>query len=487
MAVTEFGTRIQRFPEILDEIEEQQRQLIDPAINNRDDEFLSENNMIVAEQVGKCKEFLEAIKDNWDIAKAEGFALDALLQLKKIYRIGASRSYTNSQYFYGTPGVTIPANTVLLSSATSDTFFTTQALTLTASNSISSIFRITSVTDETLYTVVINGKVYSYLSGIDSTREEIYDGIEELFLADPPSMGVVAFSNSEEDQISVLGDGSIFSNVQVSSNITATQIVSKVRVEASVVGSIIAPLGTVNKLRVPITGVTLVNNPQPYIVGRLRETDEAFRLRGISSVSSDGTATIPAITGSLFNNVPGVSSVFIVENDTHITDPDNRPPHSYETVVTGGDDQLIGEDMWRTKPSGIQTYGNTSVFVRDSNDILRMIRFTRPQPRLIAVKVDYSLYDEESFPVNGTAMIREAVSRHVNNLGIGKDVIVGRISAAIYNYLASQGLDEVIVSIQTITSTGEIPDPTEWTDDRLPISDTEYAATTFPDIYITEV
>lgn len=486
MAITDFGSRIERFPEILNDIEELQRELIDPSINNRDDEFLSENNMIISEQLGKCKEFLDAVKDSWDISKAEGFALDNLLQLKKVYRVGASKSYTDSQFFYGSHGAVVPSGTVLISSTTEDVFVTTQTLTLTPSSAFISFLRIPSVQEYLTYSLTINGRIYSYTATPSDTIDTVYDAFANLF-QDNPIPNVTLISSKEQDEIVINSLNRVPVNTVMSSTIVAKLIGSATRAEAIVVGATIAPTGTVNKLQRPLNGIETTLNTQAYIVGRLRESDEEFRRRGISSVSTDGTATVPSIVGGVYNNVPNISSVFLVENDTHLFDANGRPPHSYEVIIFGGSDEDIGNELWRTKPSSISTYGNTEVVVRDSNNNLRTLYFTRPDPVIIAIRIEYSIYDEEIFPVNGNALIRQAVIDHINTLGIGKDVIVGRISAAIYNSLSNQGLDEVLVQTQVIPSSSSIPSPSSWSEDRISISNAEYAATSSPDVYLEEM
>ena len=37
-----------------------------------------------------------------------------------------------------------------------------------------------------------------------------------------------------------------------------------------------------------------------------------------------------------------------------------RPPKSFEAVVEGGSDQAVAQEIWLTKPAGIETYGNVN-------------------------------------------------------------------------------------------------------------------------------
>lgn len=486
--LTENGIIIERFPEILSDIEKKQREKIDPAIVNRDDQILSEINVILSERLAKANEFIESVRDSWDIAKAEGIALDNLLALKKVFRMPESKSFTNYQTFTGQNGVTVPSGRILRNPNTGDQFRLINNVTLDLNNCSGARFKLLSTEEGDVYTLTINDVSISYTVQPADTFIDIVLGIDDAYadyLSNTSSpLFVLSTSNQGSDWFVTISEINLPLRIVSTPNYQTTYVVARGNAECTEFGPVIAPENAVDQLVIPVQGIISTTNTLPYVLGRFAETDEEYRLRGIKSVSSDGTATVPAISSSLFNNVAGVQSVLLVENASHLEDIDGRPPHSYEVVVVGGDNEDIGRDIWRTKPSGIRTVGNTEVIFEDSNNNLRTVYFTRPTPVIFAVRVTYTLYDEEIFAISGTSAIRSVVMDYINNLGVGVDLIPTRLFGPIYSNVA--GIDSLLVEVQIIAENGDAPDPGEWEVVRQPISDTQYSSTSSVDIYIVE-
>lgn len=110
-----------------------------------------------------------------------------------------------------------------------------------------------------------------------------------------------------------------------------------------------------------------------------------------------------------------------------------RPPKSFEAVVEGGTDQDIANKIWETKPAGIETFGNTSYTITDSQGDPQVIYFSRPTPIYIWVQVALTLYTEETFPVNGVQSVATAINNYGNSLGIGVDVLLQRVLCQIFS------------------------------------------------------
>jgi uncharacterized phage protein gp47/JayE len=109
-----------------------------------------------------------------------------------------------------------------------------------------------------------------------------------------------------------------------------------------------------------------------------------------------------------------------------------RLAKSFEAVVEGGSDADVANKIWLTKPAGIQTFGNTSFTITDSQGEQQVINFSRPTPIYIWVTVALTLYSEETFPPNGQDLVAEAINTYGNNLGIGVDVLLQRVLAQIF-------------------------------------------------------
>lgn len=110
-----------------------------------------------------------------------------------------------------------------------------------------------------------------------------------------------------------------------------------------------------------------------------------------------------------------------------------RLAKSFEAVVEGGSDADVANKIWLTKPAGIQTFGNTSFTITDSQGEQQVINFSRPTPIYIWGTVALTLYSEETFPPNGQDLVADAINTYGNNLGIGVDVLLQRVLAQIFS------------------------------------------------------
>jgi hypothetical protein len=176
-----------------------------------------------------------------------------------------------------------------------------------------------------------------------------------------------------------------------------------------------------------------VNNLAAGLAGRIAETDEELRNRRRELLAGLGAATDEAIRQAVLQEVDGVTACLVISNRTDVTDGDGRPPHSFETIVSGGDEDDIAQVIWENTPSGIYPEGDIVKTVVDSTGKGQTVRFSRPTNVYIWVDLEYSLNIEESFPVNGEDLIKDnIVEWTLQNINIGDDVIYQRLSIPIY-------------------------------------------------------
>lgn len=109
-----------------------------------------------------------------------------------------------------------------------------------------------------------------------------------------------------------------------------------------------------------------------------------------------------------------------------------RPIKSFETVVQGGNNYAVANQIWLSKPAGIETFGNTSQIIIDSEGNNQTIYFSRPTQIYIWVQVALTLYTEEPFPSNGAQLVQEAIFNYGSNLGVGVSVLLQRVLAQIF-------------------------------------------------------
>lgn len=130
-----------------------------------------------------------------------------------------------------------------------------------------------------------------------------------------------------------------------------------------------------------------------------------------------------------------------------------RPPKSFEAVVEGGSDDDIALKIWQTKPAGIQTFGNTSIVIEDSQGESQTINFSRPTPIYLWATVSLTLYSEEVFPPNGQELVKAAILNYGNSLGIGVDVLFQRVLAQIFSVPGISSGNLQIASTNAATDT----------------------------------
>lgn len=476
------GLSVDRFPDILESIEESEKININPNIYTRDDEVLGQINNIIAERISSLNDLAQAVYDSSNIDKAEGKNLDDLGALRSVSRLAASKSSTNRQQFVGSNGTTIPTNSVLTNPITGDLFVTTASIAIDSTSCKSVKLNASQVLNSTLYQVTVNTTDYSYTSDSGATALEIVTGLKAEIDADVTATWSATIDGN---YLIIETDTTSDIKVVVITYIQAVEVTVEGPIEAVEEGEIVAPANSITQAVSTIVGLISTNNLETLSIGREEETDEDFRIRIKNQSSSTSTGTIPSIEAAILSNVSGVASVKVVENTTAVTDVDGRPPHSYETIVVGGDDEDIAQEIWRTKPAGIRLYGNTNVVIVDSNSNARSIDFTRPVVVNIAVKVDYSMYDEESFTVNLEQTIINAVVEYINALGVDEDVIPTRLMGPIYS--STTGVGDMLIEVQTIANPGDAPIPANWQSTKLSIGDSEFANTTAVDVYVTEV
>jgi uncharacterized phage protein gp47/JayE len=165
--------------------------------------------------------------------------------------------------------------------------------------------------------------------------------------------------------------------------------------------------GTLTVIKTPVSGWTGVTNPTDAALGRNVEGPAALRRRRDDELEAQGTSPVDAIAADVSRALGGLQ-VRVYENTTDITDANYMPPHSVEVVVYNADaisDATIAAAVWTAKAGGVQTYGNDSGTVVDSNGDTQTVYFTRPTPAPIDIAVTLSVAAEW----DGEAAVKEAM------------------------------------------------------------------------------
>ena len=232
-------------------------------------------------------------------------------------------------------------------------------------------------------------------------------------------------------------------------------------------------IGELDAIAVAVGGWSAVYNYVAGEPGENLESDESLRLRRtIAAKSGKARATDPAIELALLD-VPGVSSAIVKSNRGFTTDDDGVPGKAFISLVVGGNDNEIAKCIYENQPSGIQSYGSTSVNITDSHGIEQQISFSRPTPVYLWVKVTYSLYDEEAFP--GQDAVKAALVEWAEKeYTLGKDIISTRINQGLYDV---PGIGVATCAVAVTDSPDTAPSSASYeTDKRIPVSFFSYAA-----------
>lgn len=232
-------------------------------------------------------------------------------------------------------------------------------------------------------------------------------------------------------------------------------------------------IGELDAIAVEVGGWSAVYNYVAGEPGENLESDESLRLRRtIAAKSGKARATDPAIELALLD-VPGVSSAIVKSNRGFTTDDEGVPGKAFVSLVVGGNDNDIAKCIYENQPSGIQSYGNTSVNITDSHGIEQQISFSRPTVVYLWVKVTYSLYDEEAFPGQDavkTALVEWAEREYT----LGKDIISTRINQGLYDV---PGIGVATCAVAVTDSPDTAPSSASYeTDKQIPVAFFSYAA-----------
>jgi len=219
--------------------------------------------------------------------------------------------------------------------------------------------------------------------------------------------------------------------------------------------------GTITTIVTMQDGWDSVYNVAAGQSGRFTETDDQLRLRYPAGVYRLGAATINSIKANLIETIMGLVSCAVYENVSDVTDGDGRPPHCIEVVAYGGDPTAIGQEIFRVKPAGIDTFGSTTVTVSDVGGYRHDIRFNRPVPVYVWVSAQITLYDEEAFPANGDTQIATIILETGSTFDVGKDIIHQRFHGPIYSKV--NGIATITISTALTGDPTVVPAPGAYT------------------------
>lgn len=185
-----------------------------------------------------------------------------------------------------------------------------------------------------------------------------------------------------------------------------------------------------------VLGWETVSNPTAATVGRLRQSDAAFKRSRRLQLGAQSSGSLVSILGKV-RAVEGVVSAVGRENvqsTIETIDGLELVPHSVFIVVDGGDDEDVARAILEGKDGGSNYNGGTVVsIVEPISGQTYDVQFERPAIITVQVRVTARFNN-----LDGDAIIRDAIQQYVNGdlenetpLNIGVPVSPFEISGAI--------------------------------------------------------
>ncbi len=410
-------------------------------------------------------EILQAVYASQYRSSASGVSLNGVGELTGANRLEPLKSTVTAQVT-GDQG-TVLALGKFASTTDSIRFVSLNDVTIDKANATGLLISVDVVADTTLYTITVNGTAIDFTSGGGATATSIIAGLKvEVDGTSEPITGV----DNGDDTLSITADNSDLPFVSdVTANLTIDKVTSNMLMESESFGVEIALALTLTVIDTPISGWDSVSNTLDATVGRLAETDTAYRQRQQNSLQISGSATVEAIRSSLVQ-VAGVTVATVIENDTSSVDGDGRPPHSFEAIVIGGIDLAVATNIFLTKSAGIETFGTETENVTDSQGIVHVINFSRATPIYMWLEITLTKSTEISYPTDGDQQIIDESVLIGSTYQIDNDVIVQQFFSAVYSV---PGV--IIAVIEIATSATPAGPPGAFSPNNLAIAANEQA------------
>ena len=453
----------------LEDLKEDLEQLLEGkygVINKDSDSVLGQLIGLISKALTEVWELDEGVYNSQYPSTAEGISLDHSVDYVGVQRLAATKSNVNVQAT-GDQGTLIPSGRIVSVVGTQEQFDSIADVTIDKADAVSLLISVSLLQDSTDYTITVNSVAITFTSDGDATALEIIAGLKSA--VDAGSSPVIATDNGDETLALDTDDFNVSFDGLVTSNLSIDIVTTNMEMTSSKFDGIVALAGTLTTIETSVSGWDSANNALDADIGRAVETDTALRIRREQSLQIAGAGTVEAIRARLLE-ITGVTGVKVLENDTDITDGSGRPPHSFESVVSGGDEQEIADEIWEVKPAGIQSHGDISKTVIDSQAVSHTIKFSRADDIFLHVRITLTKSLEESYPTDGDQAIIDGVVELGDTYDIDDDVIVQQFFGPVYEI---PGIVDAVIEIATSATSGGPPGAFQTT--NLAISDTEIA------------
>jgi len=129
-------------------------------------------------------------------------------------------------------------------------------------------------------------------------------------------------------------------------------------------GEVLTTLNTITSVVTIVLGVDSVTNPNAQtLIGTDIESDTDLKVRRRKSVSLASRGFLESMIAEL-ENVEGVTSVSVYENNSGVTDADGIPSHSMWAILAGNfTDEDVANAIYRKRDGGLGMKGDESYII----------------------------------------------------------------------------------------------------------------------------
>lgn len=450
--ITQAGFETKRFNGVVESMQTRAKSIFQDLVAANDSVDVSDSSTI-GRFIGWIAPLLteqwEAAQDTYaifDPNSSYGIGLDNLVAYGGLVREKASHTNFFAEVWADTDTV-IDAGRVVKNKITGSQFQNPVTKLLDSTTSAGFAVVPANVVVGSTYTLYLaTSKVWlswSYKAVTGDTTVKILENLENYILAN----GQNQFNTWFETTTGLLyidpRENISTSSKTVSSNMIIAKVKHLMQFEALDYGPVEAQIDTVTEIVTPVLGWDSVQNKTLPTLGTFAESDEDLRERFRLSKALRAISLTDSLFAALLE-VEGVEQVRLYENTSNSVDTIGQPPHSFRPVVLGGINEEVATAIWKNRPLGIASTGNTSVAIKDSLSNVQVVSFTRPVETPIYVKMTIKQIDE-GMPDGGPEQIKEAVAEYINKTRrIGGELVVSRLYTPA-NTVPGHEIDEVLI------------------------------------------
>lgn len=474
--IDETGFHIERFPEILANLETEYKEKFGDELDWSDENPVYQVASIDAKHEADINELAQATYNSFDPDTATGIALDFVCGFTGIERLKALPTIVNAM-LYGEEGKSVPTGKVAAKNSGAYLFNLKNEVNFDSLACSEILLGVTSVENSTLYRIVITKGItsvtYSYTSAASATLSGILVGMAAIINGDTTlAISAVPFGNYLRIYVDNYIDTDMAISITTSTLLEIFEVGCFGSFECQQTGPVVINSGELSVISTPVQGWSSVTNYLTGITGRDRESDDILRARRAADQQNNECSTDLGIQKAVLQGVSGVTYAVCISNRTNAT-VDTIPPKAFRVVVEGGDDTEIAEAIFAAQPAGILSDGTTSVTITDSEGYPQIVKFSRPESVYIWINLTWSGDGTQSADAD-TLIKQNIVDQAASLFSKGSPVIRQKLFQPVYDVT---GIDDIPLFEMAATLNLTPPDPGDYSESNIDI--TRFQASAF--------